>query len=112
MKLNKVTGLGEHFKVSLSVTQSHVFECVWHVRFCFVTLSVCLSVHPHIHTKSLWYAGCYFTSLEVYYYLFNILSFIHTISYTFLEEVSVSEGVLFLFLGNNKQLKNCFWKIW
>ena len=22
------------------------------------------------------------------------------------------DGVLFLFFGNNKQLNNCFWKIW
>ena len=38
------------------------------MRCCFVTLSVCLSVHPQIHTNSHFlYVGCYFISLGFFF---------------------------------------------
>ena len=49
--------------------------------------------------------------LEFYYFLLNIHSLIHTNFFpVFWGKCKCWDGVLFMFLGNNNQLNNCFGK--
>ena len=104
---------------------SHVMECFCHVRCWFVTLSFCLSVHPHIHTTlyffcclCLIFGGACVCVIFFFFFFgggglfFVCASLIHSHNLFCVFGRSVSGGqCAFSVLGSNQQLNNCFGKI-
>ena len=77
---------------------------------CFLILCVCVGGGGGGGGTSFSFNFFFCFVVDVYYFLFNIHSFIHTIFLCFWGSVSVGWCAFFVF--GQQQLNNFFWKIW